>query len=214
MKKLNLILIFFAFIHNVFAGDTTTIRIHDQTDMTWYGNYDEWGVLPDASKKYRKIYLHYTMGCATGGCSDWDYTTQIFVKHRTGEIDSSLQITPQFTVNGNTLDTIMYSNTITYISSWDSTTNSVDSVLSNLLEIIIFNDSSNPTIATDTIYAYEAGFYNMIYDSIGNIIGQAYCTPDSTLINSNYNWYQSFDVIENYELARVITPYGLSLIHI
>ena len=45
----------------------------------------------------------------------------------------------------------MYSNTITYVSSWDSTTNSVDSVLSNLLEIIIFNDSSNPTIATDTI---------------------------------------------------------------
>ena len=211
MKKLNLLLIFFAFIHNVFAGDTTTIRIHDQTDMTWYGNYDEWGVLPDASKKYRKIYLHYTMGCATGGCSDWDYTTQIFVKHRTGEIDSSLQITPQFTVNGNTLDTIMYSNTITHISSWDSTTNSVDSVLSNLLEIIIFNDSSNPTIATDTIYAYEAGFYNMIYDSIGNIIGQTYCTPDSTLINSNYNWYQSFDVIENYELARVITPYGNGL---
>tara|TARA_B100001248_G_scaffold262725_1_gene261641 strand:+ start:8677 stop:10887 length:2211 start_codon:yes stop_codon:yes gene_type:complete len=211
MKKLNLLLIFFAFIHNVFAGDTTTIRIHNQTDMTWYGNYDEWGVLPDASNKYRKIYLHYTMGCATGGCSDWDYTTQIFVKHRTGEIDSSLQITPQFTVNGNTLDTIMYSNTITYISSWDSTTNSVDSVLSNLLEIIIFNDSSNPTIATDTIYAYEAGFYNMIYDSIGNIIGQAYCTPDSTLINSNYNWYQSFDVIENYELARVITPYGNGL---
>ena len=42
-----------------FAGDTTTVRIHDHTDMTWYGNYDEWGVLPNDSLTYRKIYLHY-----------------------------------------------------------------------------------------------------------------------------------------------------------
>ena len=73
----------------VFAGDTTTVRIHDNTDMTWYGNYDEWGLLPDSTNDYRKIYLHYTMGCATGGCSDWDYTTQIFVRHRTGEVDTA-----------------------------------------------------------------------------------------------------------------------------
>ena len=32
-----------------------------------------------------------------------------------------------------------------------------------------------------------------------------------TLINSYYNWYQQYDVIENYELARVITPYGNGL---
>ena len=211
MKKLNLLLLCFAVSYSVFAGDTTTIRIHDQTDMTWYGNYDEWGVLPDASNKYRKIYLHYTMGCATGGCSDWDYTTQIFVRHRTGEIDSTLQTSPMFTVNGNNLDSIMYSDTVTYISSWDSTSNSVDSTLASLLEIILFNDTNNPMTPTDTMYVYEAGFYNMLYDSIGNIIGQAYCAPDSVLINDNYSWYQTYDVIENYELARVITPYGNGL---
>ena len=44
MKKLNLLLLCFAISYSVFAGDTTTIRIHDQTDMTWYGNYDEWGI--------------------------------------------------------------------------------------------------------------------------------------------------------------------------
>ena len=74
---------------NSFAGDTTNIQVHDHTDMTWYGNYDEWGVFPDDSETYRKIYLHYTMGCATGGCSDWDYTSQIFVRHKTGELDTS-----------------------------------------------------------------------------------------------------------------------------
>jgi hypothetical protein len=90
MKKIYLIALLFVFANNIIASDTTTIRIHDHTDMTWNGNYDEWGVLPDSTNSYRKIYLHYTMGCATGGCSDWDYTTQIFVRHRTGELDTAL----------------------------------------------------------------------------------------------------------------------------
>ena len=99
MKRTLLFLFTTLFCLTLFAGDTTTIRIHDHTDMIWYGNYDEWGELPDATKDYRKVYLNYTMGCATGGCSDWDYTSQIFVRHRTGEIDSTLQTAPLFTVN-------------------------------------------------------------------------------------------------------------------
>lgn len=88
MKKILFITASFIFLNSVFAIDTTTVRIHDQTDMTWYGNYDEWGLLPDGTNNYQKIYLHYTMGCATGGCSDWDYTTQIFIRHRTGILDN------------------------------------------------------------------------------------------------------------------------------
>ena len=89
MKKTLLSLFATIFSITLFAGDTTTVRIHDHTDMTWNGNYDVWGELPDTTKNYRKVYLHYTMGCATGGCSDWDYTTQIFFRHRTGELDTS-----------------------------------------------------------------------------------------------------------------------------
>ena len=209
MKKKYLIILLFAFTHNAFSSDTTIIRIHDHTDMTWYGNYDEWGVLPDVSLDYRKIYLHYTMGCATGGCSDWDYTTQIFVRHRTGKIDSTLQSSPLFTVNGNVLDSVMYSDSV-YVF-WNPYTNSLDTSLSNLLEIIQFNDSLNPTIATDTIYKFEAGFYNMMFDSLGNIIDSLYIYPNNTMLNSSYYWHEVFDVIENYELARVITPYGSML---
>lgn len=89
MKKIYLLLLVIAHVTSMYATDTTTIRIHDHTDMTWYGNYDEWGLLPDGTDNYQKIYLHYTMGCATGGCSDWDYTTQIFLRHRTGELDTA-----------------------------------------------------------------------------------------------------------------------------
>ena len=195
---------------SVFAGDTTTVRIHDHTDMTWYGNYDEWGVLPDETLDYRKVYLHYTMGCATGGCSDWDYTSQIFVRHRTGEIDSALQNSPMFTVNGNIVDSVLFSDTA-YVHFWNITTNVLDSNLSTLLEIIEFNDASNPTTPTDTMYRFQAAFYNMEFDSLGNIIDSFYVIPSNTIWINYYNWYQVYDVIENYELARVITPYGSGL---
>ena len=90
MKKTIFSILTLFFITTYVHADTTIVRIHDHTDMTWYGNYDKWGVLPDKSKTYLKINLHYTMGCATNGCSDWDYTTKIEVLHRTGKLDSTI----------------------------------------------------------------------------------------------------------------------------
>jgi hypothetical protein len=72
------------------TGDTTSVFVHTAVDMTWYGNYDRQGVFPDGSKSYRKVMMTYTMGCASGGCSDWDYTSQIFFRRPTGTYDSTL----------------------------------------------------------------------------------------------------------------------------
>jgi len=157
MKKL-LLLVLTIFTLNTFAADTTIIRVHDATDMTWYGNYDEWGVFPDGSETYRKIYLNYTMGCASTGCSDWDYTTIIQVLHRTGEIDSTLQQTPAFTVNGVGVDTLMIIDT-SYIYYWDTLTNMLDSIISTPVEVVNFY-TIQPTIPIDTLYYFPAGFYN------------------------------------------------------
>ena len=211
MKKIILPLFAMLFSIGLFAGDTTTVRIHDHTDMTWYGNYDEWGELPDATLDYRKVYLHYTMGCATGGCSDWDYTSQIIVRHRTGEIDSTLQTAPLFTVNGTVTDSIHYSSDSTYFHFWDTTSNTVDSALYTHYEIIEFNDANNPTNPTDTLDGWMANYYNMEFDSLGNIIDSNFVAANTSLYLTNYTWYTPYDVIENYELARVITPYGSGL---
>ena len=211
MKTILLSLFAILFSITLFAGDTTTVRIHDHTDMTWYGNYDAWGELPDATKDYRKVYLNYTMGCATGGCSDWDYTSQIFVRHRTGKIDSTLQTTPSFTLNGATIDSIHYSTDSTYFYVWDTTTNTIDSILYTQYEIIEFNDPNNPTISTDTTIGWMANYYNMDFDSLGNIIDSNFVSANTTLYLTNYTWHTVYDVIENYELARVITPYGSGL---
>lgn len=85
-------------------GDTTTIVAHNNVDMTWNGNYNHTASLPYAGISYRKIIMHYDMGCATGGCSDWDYTTQVFVMQPTGIMDSSIARVD--TLAGSVYDTI------------------------------------------------------------------------------------------------------------
>ncbi len=92
MKKTLLVLctmalLFFSYAqHN--EGDTIKIRVHDKTDMTWYGNYDAWGSFPTGQLSFRKITMHYTLGCASGGCSDWDYTTKIELLNPSGNYDT------------------------------------------------------------------------------------------------------------------------------
>jgi hypothetical protein len=71
-------------------GDTTTVFVHNAVDMTWNGNYDQEGVFPDGSTTYRKVVMTYTLGCASGGCSDWDYTTNIWFRRPTGSFDSTV----------------------------------------------------------------------------------------------------------------------------
>ena len=45
------------------SGDTTVVQVHNNTDMTWYGHYRQWGVFP-SENSYRKVLMHFTMGCA------------------------------------------------------------------------------------------------------------------------------------------------------
>lgn len=71
-------------------GDTTVVVSHTNVDMTWYGNYDQWGVFPAPGTSYQQVLMEYTMGCATGGCSDWDYTTVIEFLDPTGIMDSTV----------------------------------------------------------------------------------------------------------------------------
>jgi len=70
-------------------GDTTRVRAHDATHMNWYGNFDRRANFPDGNKTYQKILLRYTLGCPSSGCSEWDYTTRVFVLRPTGQLDTN-----------------------------------------------------------------------------------------------------------------------------
>ena len=58
-------------------GDTTWVQAHDNVDITWWGSYDQWASFPPQTVDYSRILCYFTLGCASGGCSDWDYTVQL-----------------------------------------------------------------------------------------------------------------------------------------
>jgi hypothetical protein len=192
-------------------GDTTTVRTHNASHWNWYGSIDTWTQFPDTSYHYRKIILKYKLGCPSAGCSDWDYTTQIFIRRHTGNYDSSISYAPYFTVNGNPNDSVLFNISPTYVYYYDTATTNTDSALAATNQIIIFGDSLNPTTATDTLFVYPGNYYNYIYDTTGLIIDSVWVNADSIWYNGQYTVYTPFEIIENIEIARYITPYGGNL---
>ena len=91
MPRLFFLSILFCTISTVYAspGDTTSVRAHNATHMNWYGNFDKRAGFPGGTTTYQKILLRYTLGCPSSGCSEWDYTTRVFVLRPTGQTDTS-----------------------------------------------------------------------------------------------------------------------------
>ena len=60
---------------------------------------------------FRKVLMHFDMGCASSGCSGWDYDVHILLRNRTNKLDSNLVLAPSYSLNGSSLDSIMFSYT-------------------------------------------------------------------------------------------------------
>lgn len=92
MKKIILLFcsVFSILSANAAPGDTTWVSVHDHVDMTWYGNYDRTAYFPNSSTTYSKILLYWDMGCASTGCSDWDYDVHIQAGKYLGYNDSTV----------------------------------------------------------------------------------------------------------------------------
>jgi hypothetical protein len=77
MKVLKIILLLLIASNTIGApGDTLRVDSHDETHWSWNGQYQDTVQFP-SSGEYQKIRMHYVMGCPTGGCSEWDYKTNI-----------------------------------------------------------------------------------------------------------------------------------------
>ncbi len=189
-------------------GDTIKIKSHDEVHMNWNGNYDRKAKFPDASKKFNKILMHYTLGCPTKGCSEWDYTTQIFLRQPTGRLDSNIRTTPNFRVDGSAQAQLRYNTFVTYSYFFNSTTKAVDSTANDTLELKIFGDSLKPLVATQTINVWRGDYYRYTYDTLGNKTDSTYIGYETELNRKNWEYYNVFEVVNNLELGRVITPYN------
>jgi hypothetical protein len=182
-------------------GDTTTIRVIDNEFIDWYGNFFGSGNF-NASKYYRQITLKISLGCPGSGCSDWDYTTALYIQDSTGVNDSTLNTYPNYLLNGNQVDSIFVSTDTTYNVGVQND--------SSLAEYVItqFGDLQNPEIAIDTLHYFRGNFYSYTYDESGNKIDSTWNSATDTLVLETFEAYDVFEVIDEYEIGRLITPYG------
>ena len=187
-------------------GDTTFVQVHNNTDMTWYSHYKEWGEFPSEGV-YRKVLMHFDMGCASSGCSGWDYDVHILLRNRTGKLDSNLVLAPLFTVDGSSGDSLSFSYNPTNTNAWDSINGSI-AVSNDTLTLVWFQDENDPFLATDTQYVFTANYYTPLFDSLGTVVDSMWVSADTTIYLSTTDTYNVFEVIEDFELGRAITPYG------
>ncbi len=189
-------------------GDTMTVRSHDRVHMNWNGNYDRKAYFPTQGKSYQRVKMHYTLGCPDKGCSEWDYTAQVFLRQPTGGMDSTLKTAPNFKVDGTTPDSFYYNEDTVYTYFYNATLPGIDSTANQPVMLILFGDSLNPTTATDTLEVWDAWAFRPEYDMNGDVVDSVQVGYTAKLIRNDHEWYQVFEVINNLELGRLITPYA------
>lgn len=189
-------------------GDTLEYQAHDTTVVGWYGNYDQWVNLPEDTTPIREISLNYTLGCEDGDCGFEAYPIRLQALKPTGKHDTIKQIQPTFMVNGLLVDTLAFRFTPTYQYHFDSANYRTDSVKTDSLQVVRYNDSANPTIPTDTLHVWPAGYHNPVFDSLGRQIGQKYVEPDTVWTIDHHVYHEIEEVFKLYELGRIQTPFG------
>lgn len=209
MRKFLLFVILTLAIHNISlsaASDTLLIRSHDNTHLNWYGNFYTKTKFPSADSSYKQILMKYTIGCPTKGCSEWDYTTKVFARRKTG-IDTVVTNYPKYRLNTQNFDSLIYSSNPTYVTFYSVSKQGTDSTMSASQKLYFFMDSTQVNLKTDSLNVYAAGYKNYYYNASGQII--------DSIIVSGTKIYQSYWKITTYntlyeyiEFARYITPYA------
>lgn len=193
---------------NVMAQDTIKISSHQNTHLPNYGGYNETTLFPDNSEEFRSIIMSYTLGCPSSGCSQWDYTTQVFILHRPGTKDSTLKNAPQFKLGGSIPDSLYIAFDTSYSYFFNENTMMTDSMVLDIWEVVLFEDSLNPNTPTDTLFVWPSPTVKYSFNSSGDTLTTDTLYGDSLMYQIYWPYYDVFDVVVRYELARLITPYA------
>ena len=212
MKKKYAILLFsFFFITlgiKAAPGDTTKIIAFDKLSMNHYGNFDTWVKFPSANKKYQRVWMKYTIGCESNGQCEWDYTNTLYVREHTKKNDSTLMQAPSFKVNGKVQDSFNFSAKVTFVNVFNTSSKLTDSIPSTSIILSKYSDVSRPLVLTDTIRVYPVNYYRYMFDTAGVKIDSFLVPIEQTIKLVNTPYYNVFEVVNNYELGRMITPYA------
>jgi hypothetical protein len=191
-------------------GDTTRVNVFDKFSMNRYGSFDKKVKLPDASKKYQRIWLKYTLGCESNGQCEWDYTLKLFFREHTGKRDSTLKQAPRIRLTGSVPDSVSYSTDTTWVNTFNTVTKETDSALASLITVYIYGDTLRPLLLTDSIKGFTANYYRYSYDSTGKKTDSVWIAANSVIRQKYTSYYEGFEVVNDLELGRFISPYAKS----
>ena len=191
------------------VGDTTMVRAFDhflhQNCNSGTGRF----LFPSDSARFYKVMLHYQLSCPSFGCDIYDRIATLKLLRPTGEIDSTLTLAPSFTVNGSRVDTLTCVLDTAYAYSYDTLSQSIDSVPLPGLTVLFYTDSLQPFTPTDTLTVWPLYYYQYSFDASGNATDSTLIAPDSTFyLTYDSVWSAPFEVLEPVEIARAITPFG------
>lgn len=164
LLKLSIILLLSAFPTNLSAGpgDTIVVQTIDYTTPVnpgWNAPRSGYFLFPPEGTSFEKILMYHTLICdpsQSPACGEWDYTTHTYLHDHTGNYDSNLYYHPNYIIGGQSPDSFMYMNDV----SWDyktyflyqnntSPTNIIS--LGNLSQQTLLN---NPSVTSDARHQY------------------------------------------------------------
>ncbi len=189
-------------------GDSVVIRSFDNFHMNRYGNFDQWVFINPQMPKSQRIFLKYTLGCLSNGQCEWDYTIKLFARQRTGINDSTLQQAPNFRVKGQALDSLWYSKDTTYSTTFNTQTKSTDSLAHKPELLVLFNNPAQPLSPNDSIWFWPSNYYLFHFDASGNKTDSFWVAETHKINRVNTPYYSVFEVINDVEVGRFISPYA------
>ncbi|MDP6909677.1 MAG: hypothetical protein QF371_09230, partial [Flavobacteriales bacterium] len=96
------------------------------------------------------------------------------------ERDTTFQQAPNFTVNGSQQATLSYTTEHTFTTSWNGV--DTDTTWSDTLTVVLYENPSDPFVATSTLLVFPADITYDVFDGGGNVIGTQGFTEEGNLV--------------------------------
>lgn len=203
LRALHVILLI-CFSNILMAEDTLKIISHERTHMNWYGAFREQTFFPTKSESYRKVVLNYTLGCPDKGCSEWDYTTQVFINHKDGTLDSTTRTRSSLFIQNQPIDSFAGIKSVLYDTI--ITSNGLQARARVPQTIYVYGNEQDPFLLTDSLTLWDP-FYQILNEQ-DSVIETRQLQPDTLLIAETWTYYETRPRIIKYEISRLITPYA------
>lgn len=88
----------------------------------------------------------------------------------------------------------------------------VDTTAQAPLMVVMYSDTLNPLVPTDTLTKWPSYYSNYIFDPEGHATDSAFVDPDGYLYREDWAYYGTpYEILVPYEIGRYITPYGNGL---